>query len=154
MNSQIGRALAAYTRTDLETRIESATPEQLIVMLYEGAINAMYTAKSAFASGNIGVRGEAISKAIAIIDDGLRAALNLEAGGELAENLSNLYEYISNRLLYANLKTHEPSVDEALKLMIDLRQAWEQLERGGRSAGSSQSAPDLTRQAALSYGRV
>lgn len=154
MTAQIGRALAAYASTDLETRIEAASPQQLIVMLYEGAIGAMYAAKAAMATGNIAARGEAISKAIAIIEDGLRGSLDLEAGGEIAQNLSNLYEYISNRLLYANLKMHEPSIDEALKLMTELRQAWEQLDARLRAPKSSTQPVSPERQTALSYGRI
>lgn len=153
MTNQIGRALAAYARTDLETRVEAASPEQLIVMLYEGAISAMYAAKSAFSEGNLASRGASLSKAIAIIDEGLRGSLNLEAGGEIAQNLSNLYEYISNRLLYANLKSHEASVDEALKLMIDLRQAWEQVSHAAKPAATTTTV-STDRQSALSYGRV
>lgn len=153
MNNQMGRALAAYARTDLETRVEAATPEQLIVMLYEGAIAAMYAAKAGFSDNNLAARGAALSKAIAIVDEGLRGSLNLEVGGEIAQNLSNLYEYISNRLLYANLKAHEASVDEALKLMIDLRQAWEQVSQTNKPARTTAVVAD-GRQTALSYGRV
>lgn len=153
MNNPMGRALAAYARTDLETRVEAASPEQLIVMLYEGAIGAMYATKAAFTDGNLAARGAALSKAIAIIDEGLRGSLNLEAGGEIAQNLSNLYEYISNRLLYANLKAHEPSVDEALKLMTDLRQAWEAVSHNTKPA-STNTVVANDRQTALSYGRV
>lgn len=149
-----GRAVDLYSRTDLETRVEAASPQRLIIMLYDGAIQSMLRAKAAFASNEIGARGEAISKAIAIVDEGLRAALDLEAGGEIAINLGNLYEYISNRLLYANLKGHEASIDEALKLMTDLRAAWEQLERDARPAAPVQPAPESTRAPALSYGRA
>lgn len=153
MNNQMGRALAAYARTDLETRVEAASPEQLIVMLYEGAISAMYAAKAALGDGNLAARGAALSKAIAIVDEGLRGSLNLEAGGEIAQNLSNLYEYISNRLLYANLKAHEASVDEALKLMTDLRQAWEQVSHSAKPTQSTTTVA-TDRQTPLSYGRV
>lgn len=154
MTSLPGRAVDMYARTDLETRIEAASPQRLIIMLYDGAIQSMTKAKAAFASGEIGARGEAISKAIAIIDDGLRAALDPEAGGQIATNLADLYEYISNRLLYANLKGHEASIDEALKLMTDLRGAWEQLERDSRPVAAVQQAPEPARAPALSYGRA
>jgi len=143
-----------YARTDLETRVEAASPQRLIIMLYDGAIRAMLSAKAAFSSGEVGARGESISKAIAIIDEGLRPALDLQAGGDIATNLDNLYEYISNRLLYANLKGHEASIDEALKHMVDLRTAWEQLERDAKPAPATQSTPESTRVPALSYGRA
>jgi len=143
-----------YARTDLETRVEAASPQRLIIMLYDGAIKFMMRAQGAFASGEIAARGEAISKAIAIVDEGLRGSLDLDAGGEIALNLANLYEYISNRLLYANLKGHEPSLEEALKLTMDLRAAWEQLERDARPTPAAQPAPEDARAPALSYGRA
>lgn len=149
-----GRAVDIYARTDLETRVEAASPQRLIIMLYDGAIRAMLSAKAAFAAGEVAVRGECISKAIAIIDEGLRPALDLQAGGDIATNLDNLYEYISNRLLYANLKGHEASIDEALKHMVDLRAAWEQLERDAKPAPIAQPAPETARAPALSYGRA
>ena len=149
-----GRAVDMYARTDLETRVEAASPQRLIIMLYDGAIKAMLGAKAAFSSGEVGVRGESISKAISIVEEGLRAALDRNAGGDIAANLDNLYEYISNRLLYANLKGHEASIDEALKLMVDLRSAWAQLEDDARPAPASLSAPESSRAPALSYGRA
>ena len=149
-----GRAVDMYARTDLETRVEAASPQRLIIMLYDGAIKAMLGAKAAFSSGEIGVRGESISKAISIVEEGLRAALDRNAGGDIAANLDNLYEYISNRLLYANLKGHEASIDEALSLMVDLRSAWEQLERDARPAPAALSEPESSRVPALSYGRA
>ncbi|MBR7347472.1 flagellar export chaperone FliS, partial [Klebsiella pneumoniae] len=80
-----------------------ATPHQLIVLLYDGAINAMRRAEIYFQSGNIARRGEMISRAINIIDNGLRAGLNHEVGGQIAADLERLYEYISRSLLEANL---------------------------------------------------
>lgn len=154
MNTLATRGAYRYARTDLETGVEAASPQRLVIMLYDGAIRAMMQAKAAFAGGDIGVRGEAISKAIAIIDEGLNSVLDREGGGEIAANLGNLYDYISNRLLYANLKGHEASIDEAMKLMTDLRAAWEQLERDTRPGAAIEQVPESTRAAALSYGRV
>ena len=73
-----------------------------------------------------------MSKAISIIDEGLRAALNLQTGGEIAQNLMALYDYISTRLLHANVKADVQSVDEAARLLGELKQAWEVLEQRER----------------------
>ncbi|MCC7549324.1 MAG: flagellar export chaperone FliS [Burkholderiales bacterium] len=154
MNTLAARGVDRYARTDLETGVEAASPQRLVIMLYDGAIRAMMQSKAAFASGDVSARGEALSKAIAIIDEGLSAVLDRQIGGDIAENLANLYDYISNRLLYANLKGHEASVDEAMKLMIDLRGAWEQLERDTRRAASPDQKPDPERVPAMSYGRA
>jgi len=154
MNSLAARGADRYARTDLETGVEAASPQRLVIMLYDGAIKSMMQAKAAFANGDVSVRGEALSKAIAIIDEGLSAVLDREAGGDIAANLGNLYDYLSNRLLYANLKGHEASIDEAIILMTELRTAWEQLERNTRPTAAVQQAPETSRVAALSYGRA
>ncbi len=156
MNTLTDRAVAAYSNVGLETEVSDASPQRLVVMLYDGAIAAMHAAKAAMARRDIPGRGAALSKAIAIIEEGLRPALDLDAGGAIAVNLSDLYEYISNRLLYANLKEHEASLDEAIRLMSELRGAWEALERQSRApqAPAKAQTPEPQRQAALSYGRV
>jgi flagellar protein FliS len=156
MNAAVGRAVDTYTRLEIETGVAAASPQRLIVMLYEGAIKAVLAAQAALARGDLAERGSAISKAISIIDEGLRPALDLEAGGEIAANLMSLYEYLVHRLLYANLKADEPSLGEALRLLTELKGAWEALERQMHAP----QAPETTQagaqgpRAALSYGKA
>jgi len=107
-----------------ETGITSASPHKLIVMLYDGALVALLSAKTNIAAGNIAAKGSAISKAISIIDNGLRASLDKNAGGEIAANLDALYDYMSRRLLHANLKNDVTIIDEVHGLLADLRGAW------------------------------
>jgi flagellar protein FliS len=171
MKSRTDRAIAAYSNVSVETAVAGASPQRLIVMLYDGALAAMQAAKAAIGRDDAGARGAALSKAIAIIDEGLRPALDTEAGGEIAANLMALYEYVANRLLYANLKADEASIDEAVRLMSELRGAWDTLERQARPQTASQPAREraaqgrtdpepagqeraAARKAALSYGRV
>ena len=97
-------AIGAYSKIGVETAVSEASPHQLIVLLFEGAREALILAKAAMESGDIPKKGIAISKAIDIIVNGLRAALNMEEGGDLSQNLSALYDYMSRRLLHANLK--------------------------------------------------
>jgi flagellar protein FliS len=93
-------------------------------MLFDGAVVALRTASLQMASGNVPEKGKAISKAIEIIDNGLRASLNKEAGGQIAENLDSLYEYMSARLLTANIKNDSVILDEVQGLLVELRDAW------------------------------
>jgi flagellar protein FliS len=118
------RGVNAYANVGLETGIASASPHKLIVMLYDGALVALLGAKANIAANNIAAKGTAISKAITIIDNGLRASLDKEAGGEIAANLDALYDYMSRRLLHANLKNDVPAIDEVHRLLSDLREAW------------------------------
>ena len=118
------RGVNAYANVGLETGIASASPHKLIVMLYDGALVALLSAKTNIAAGNIAAKGSAISKAISIIDNGLRASLDKNAGGEIATNLDALYDYMSRRLLHANLKNDVTIIDEVHGLLADLRGAW------------------------------
>jgi flagellar protein FliS len=156
MKSKTDRAIAAYSKVGVETAIAGASPQRLILMLYDGALAAMHAAKAALGQQDAGARGVALSKAIAIIDEGLRPALDLDAGGEIAANLMALYEYVANRLLYANLKGDTASIDEAVRLMTELRSAWDALERQARAEAQPSSAQEreVPRGVALSYGRV
>jgi len=116
--------VSAYAKVGIETGVLAASPHKLIVMLFDGALAAISTALSSMRSGNIGDKGKAISKAIMIIDSGLRASLDKKAGGEIAESLDALYEYMSARLLQANLKNEPDILEEVQRLLIELRDAW------------------------------
>ena len=114
----------AYAKVGMETGVVAASPHKLIVMLFDGALVALSTALNGMRSGNIAEKGKSISKAILIIDSGLRAALDKKAGGEIAEGLDALYEYMSGRLLTANI-TNDPAIlEEVQRLLIELRDAW------------------------------
>jgi len=118
----------AYAKVSIETGVSAASPHKLIVMLFDGALAAVGSASRHMKAGNIAPKGEAISKAILIIDSGLRAALDKKAGGEIAEGLDALYEYMGTRLLQANLKNDLGILDEVQRLLTDLRSAWNAIE--------------------------
>lgn len=121
------RPTAAYEQVSLSTSIESADPHRLILLLFEGATAALNSAKFSMQDGNIPAKGTALSKAIDIITNGLQASLNAEQGGELAERLAALYEYMSARLLWANMKNDMAAVDEVLALLGEIHDAWRQI---------------------------
>jgi flagellar protein FliS len=118
------RGVNAYAKVGLETGISSASPHKLIVMLYDGALVAVLSAQMHMNSGNIPEKGKSISKAIQIIDNGLRASLDKEAGGQIAEGLDALYEYMSARLLAANIRNDLGMLEEVQRLLTDLRETW------------------------------
>ncbi len=117
----------AYQRVGLETGVISADPHKLILMLYEGAMLSISMAEKHIAAGNTGGKAESVSKASRIISEGLRASLDMEAGGELAVRLVALYDYMCNRLLYANIKDDAPALVEVRQLLSELKTAWEQI---------------------------
>ncbi len=118
------RGVNAYAKVGIETGVTSASPHKLIVMLFDGALVSLTAAMNHMKSGNIAEKGAAISKTIMIIDSGLRAALDKKAGGEIAEGLDALYEYMGSRLLQANLKNDVTILEEVQRLLGELRSAW------------------------------
>ena len=128
------RGVNAYAKVGLETGIAAATPHKLITMLYDGAVVALINATTHMKAGNIEAKGKAISHAIQIIDNGLKASLDKEVGGDIAKNLDALYEYMSSRLLTANLQNQVEILDEVRGLLTDLRDTWKQIGEEGSGA--------------------
>jgi flagellar protein FliS len=117
-------AMKQYQQVSVHSGIMDASPHRLVQMLMEGMLEKVALAKGNMANNNIASKGENISKAIAIIG-GLQASLNIEAGGEIAENLNNLYGYMSNRLVVANLHNDEAILDEVVSLMVEIKIGWD-----------------------------
>ncbi|MBP0619897.1 flagellar export chaperone FliS [Cupriavidus consociatus] len=122
------QAANAYAQVGVHTGAMSASPHKLIAMLYDGARAAIARAKFHLEGGNIAERGNAISKAIDIIDNGLRAVLDHDAGGEISANLESLYEYMVRRLMLANLRSDAALLAEVDTLLESLASAWAQID--------------------------
>lgn len=118
------RSVQAYANIGLETEVLSASPEHLITLLFRGARAAILKARLHMQNGNIQGRGEALSKAIDIVDSGLKASVDLEAGGELSRNLVATYELIIRNLLLANLNADAGKLDLAEQLLTNIAEAW------------------------------
>lgn len=114
-----------YATVGMETGVVAANPHKLIVMLFDGAKTAVTNAMQQMKRGETEAKGQAISQAIMIINSGLRASLDKAAGGEIAASLDALYEYMSNRLLMANLNNEPAILEEVGSLLSQLREAWE-----------------------------
>jgi flagellar protein FliS len=112
-----------YTKIGLETDILAASPHRLIAMLFEGAFSAMNQAASAIENGDIEQKTRALSRAVRIVDEGLGAGLNLEAG-PLAHDLRELYAYTCRRLMQANLHNDLAAIDDCRRVLGPLRDAW------------------------------
>lgn len=132
------RGAAAYGRVSVESNVLSASPHQLISMLFDGAQAAIKAAKLHMANENIVEKGKSISKAIDIINSGLLAALDKEKGGELAERLEGLYNYVTNLLVKANIHNDTAKLDEAAELLLNIGSAWKEI--GQQAASAKQGA--------------
>jgi flagellar protein FliS len=134
-------ALNAYRNVGLESGAGSGDPHQLVLMLFNGARAALAQAKGHLERREIAAKGMAISKAISIIDGGLKASLDLNVGGELAKDLSDLYVYMGQRLLYANLKNDAKVLAEVAGLLAELGGAWEAIAPKPAPARPAAHAP-------------
>ena len=145
--------LGTYRTAGIDASIAAASPHQLIVMLFQGARTALAHARLAILEKNVAARGAAISKALAIIDDGLKASLDSEKGGELAERLHALYDYMIRQLTIAGLENNIPKLEEVDRLLATIEDAWRQIGEGSSKTARSR-ATDSSRQTSISYGRV
>lgn len=113
-----------YARIGVETGVSGASPHQLVSMLYAGFADAIAQAKGALQCGQVEAKGIAIGRAARIVDEGLKASLDLSGGGTLAADLAALYAFITMRLTQANLRNDAAALDECLALMRPLSEAW------------------------------
>lgn len=117
----------AYQQIGLETATANATPHKLIEMLFDGFQDAVARARGALLARQIEAKGRAIGHAARIVEEGLKAGLNLKDGGKIAADLDALYAYIGVRLTYANLHNDEAALDECARLIEPVRAAWAEI---------------------------
>jgi flagellar secretion chaperone FliS len=133
MLSLRSKGAAAYARVAVESSVPSADPHQLILLLYDGAIAAIQQGLLHLAERRVAEKGASISRAIQIIDEGLRLSLDESTGGPLARQLGDLYDYMSRRLLFASVRGEPEGMHEVMGLLRDLRGAWADI--GSQPAG-------------------
>ena len=153
MTNLTNRALNAYSNVDLITTVNSASPLQLILLLYDGAIGSLATAKGHMLDKKFAEKGRLISKAIDIIE-GLRSVLDFDKGGEISKNLNDLYEYMKHRLTLSNLKNDPEGPAEVMRLLNDLRMAWANLDERERANAMAEMAKSPQKQPALESGSL
>jgi len=116
-------AMKQYKTVDVRSSVESASPHQLIVMLYDGALTALASAKGELARNNIEARAKQLNKANSIVM-ALKDYLDLDKGGEVAENLFFLYEYIVRGIIEANRDQSADKIQELIDLLLELKLGW------------------------------
>lgn len=134
-------AATAYQNVGLETSVRNSNPHQLVVLLLAGARQAILLARGGIEQKDVPLKGSSITRAIDIILNGLRASLDQEKGGQIATNLGSLYEYMARRLLRANLENDIAALDEVLRLLTEVQEAWEAIADKGVSGGTAAVAP-------------
>lgn len=130
MFGQARSGISAYQKVGVDAAVEVADPHKLILLLFTGAQAAIGQARAALQLNQIAEKGAAISKAIDIISNGLKASLDHEKGGEISERLDALYDYMTNRLLLANIKNDVKALEEVSGLLEEIHSAWREIAPG------------------------
>lgn len=121
------RAMSAYRQVGVQSMVDSASPQQLIKMLFDGLLASINAARGAIERGDISEKVRHIGKAVRILQEGLLGVLDREKGGELAGNLASLYEYCTTQLTLANARNDASMVDEVAGLVSTVAQGWNEI---------------------------
>lgn len=127
-------AALAYRDVDTSTALDGASPHKLVSLLYGALAGQIANARGALARRDIAEKGRAIGHAVRIVEEGLRAPLDLRAGGAIAANLHDLYEYMLHRLTLANANNDDAALNECARLVDTLRQGWDGMADAVRGA--------------------
>jgi len=139
--------IKAYQRVGVDTGVDASDPHALVLMLFDGALEAIKQAQGHVAARRIAEKGQALAKAARIVEEGLKASLDRGAGGALAQQLAGLYDYATLRLLQANLRNDHAALDEVSVLLTDLRDAWARIGKAAAGAASPSTAPAVRQDA-------
>jgi flagellar protein FliS len=121
------KSASAYRQVSVQTSVDQATPHNLVEMLFDGLLVAVGSARAAMQRGDIKSKCMQIIIAVRILEEGLKSALNLEQGGELAANLDRLYGYCVLRLTQANARNDDDALAEVARLIEPLAKSWKQI---------------------------
>lgn len=125
-NTKLNDAVKEYNKVGVASSVEAADPHRLIQMLMQGAMEKVAIAKGYMERNDVANKGAHISWAISIIE-GLRTSLNTDTGGELAQNLDDLYDYMIRRLLRANIENKVDILEEVSSLLATIKNAWDEV---------------------------
>ncbi len=120
----VQNALNQYGQNAVQAGIESASPHRIIQMLLEGALDKIAKAKGHMERNEIQAKGQLIGGAILIVD-GLKTSLDKDKGGDIAQNLEDLYIYMERRLIDANRENNLDILDEVTDLIKQIKEAWQ-----------------------------
>jgi len=147
----VRNGIAAYQQADVST----ADPLKLVIMCYDGAISNLRVARDSIAARELERKSDAFDRASDFIGE-LNRALDFERGGEIAQNLHALYNYMLRRIMEANIRLETETVDEIVGLLEELRSAWQALANGPRETLAAPMAirPQLPQQALMKAGAL
>lgn len=133
----------AYADVATSTATDDASPHKLIGLLINAALGDIHTARGAVLRGDMVAKAHAIGRAVRIVDEGLASVLDVQRGGEIAERLAGLYDYVARRLTFANAHNDEAALVECAGLIATLKEGWDGI--AAQVNGSTASAVNSTK---------
>ncbi len=121
------RAASAYKTVSAATSVQGADPHQLVNLLFDALLQSMNQARGALERGDMETKAKALSKAVRILEEGLRGGLNLQEGGELAQQLQAVYAYSVQQLTLANMRNDDALITEVTGLIEPVAQSWKDI---------------------------
>ena len=134
--AHIYNAISRYRQVRTEGAVEDASPHRLIAMLFDGALSRLSLAAAHMRRNEIEEKGAQITRALEIVG-ALRASLDMSVPGGLPQRLDALYDYVSRRMLYANVENDPKVLDEVGGLLRVIADAWAQISPPARVAGAA-----------------
>ncbi|MEZ8185137.1 flagellar export chaperone FliS [Shewanella sp. 5S214] len=117
-------SMQSYRKVSVDSNLAVATPHRIIQMLLAGVLERLAQAKLAIENNDIANRGVLIGKAIGIVN-GLNGSLNMDAGAEVAGNLTQLYDYMLRRMSEANLNNDSQAIDDVVSILKTIKEGWD-----------------------------
>lgn len=121
------RAASAYKMVGAQSSVDGADAHQLIVLVFDGLLQAVNAARGALARGEVALKGEQIQRAVRLLEEGLKGGLDMARGGELARQLRALYDYCIERLTQANLRNDGEALAEVVRLVTPVAEGWKEM---------------------------
>ncbi|MDM0089785.1 MULTISPECIES: flagellar export chaperone FliS [unclassified Variovorax] len=123
------RAASAYKTVGAQSSVDGADAHQLIVLVFDGLLQAVNAARGALTRGEVALKGEQIQRAVRLLEEGLKGGLDMARGGELARQLRALYDYCIERLTQANLRNDGEALAEVVRLVTPVAEGWKEMGR-------------------------
>lgn len=123
------RAASAYKTVGAQSSVDGADAHQLIVLVFDGLLQAVNAARGAMARGEVALKGEQIQRAVRLLEEGLKGGLDMARGGALASQLRALYDYCIERLTLANLRNDGEALAEVVRLVTPVAEGWKEMGR-------------------------
>ncbi|SJL82335.1 flagellar export chaperone FliS [Vibrio palustris] len=119
-------SLQAYKKVSVDSQLSAASPHKVVQMLMAGAIERLIQGKAAMQQRNIAMKGERLGKALDIIIS-LRGCLSMDDGGDIAQNLDQLYEFLITQITTSNQQNKPELLDDAIDIIREIKSAWDQI---------------------------